>query len=156
DHAGGFAFGARAFLSSPAGRGRVRVRASLAQGCCGCSILGIRNGSFERVNADRDAIAGALLMTRAASPLLLFTTGLAGVLAGLLLGRGDPVVTAQAISAAKSAGRTEPASKPVGAEGLYAELDRQYAQFEQVNRTFELVARAVAPAVVHIVARKAA
>ncbi|MBY0396225.1 MAG: trypsin-like peptidase domain-containing protein, partial [Thermoleophilia bacterium] len=34
------------------------------------------------------------------------------------------------------------------------QLARQYAQFEGVNRTFELVAKAVSPAVVHIVAQK--
>ena len=33
-------------------------------------------------------------------------------------------------------------------------LAKQYEQFQQVNRTFELVAKAVSPSVVHIVARK--
>lgn len=45
--------------------------------------------------------------------------------------------------------------KPVDEDAVYDELNRQYAQFEQVNRTFELAAKAVAPAVVHIVAKKA-
>ncbi|MFO0960301.1 MAG: trypsin-like peptidase domain-containing protein [Isosphaeraceae bacterium] len=40
-------------------------------------------------------------------------------------------------------------------EAIYDQLARQYERFEQVNRTFELVAKAVSPSVVHIVARKA-
>ncbi|HEX8200429.1 MAG TPA: trypsin-like peptidase domain-containing protein, partial [Isosphaeraceae bacterium] len=39
-------------------------------------------------------------------------------------------------------------------EAAYQELARQYEQFRQIDRTFELVAKAVSPAVVHIVARK--
>ncbi len=39
-------------------------------------------------------------------------------------------------------------------EALYGELDRQYDFFSQVDRTFALVSRTVAPSVVHIVARK--
>ena len=42
-----------------------------------------------------------------------------------------------------------------GNDAIYDELTRQYEQFRQVNRTFELVAKAVSPAVVHIVAQKA-
>ena len=42
-------------------------------------------------------------------------------------------------------------------EAIYETLARQqYEQFEQINRTFELVAKAVSPAVVHIVAEKVA
>jgi serine protease Do len=41
-----------------------------------------------------------------------------------------------------------------GEDGIYAQLARQYAQFEHVNKTFELVARAVSPSVVHLVAHK--
>lgn len=41
-------------------------------------------------------------------------------------------------------------------EAIYDQLARQYERFEQVNRTFELVSKAVAPSVVHIVARKTA
>ena len=58
----------------------------------------------------------------------------------------------------------ESAAQPPGAssrqkqadDDLYDSLARQYDQFQQVNRTFELVARAVSPAVVHIVAEKVA
>jgi serine protease Do len=41
-------------------------------------------------------------------------------------------------------------------DALYDVLAKQYEQFRQVNRTFELVARAVSPSVVHIVTRKTA
>jgi serine protease Do len=44
----------------------------------------------------------------------------------------------------------------LGDEAIYDRLARQYERFEQVNRTFELVARAVSPTVVHIVAEKTA
>ncbi len=37
---------------------------------------------------------------------------------------------------------------------IYGLLARQYEQFKQVDRTFELVAKAVSPSVVHIVAQK--
>jgi serine protease Do len=39
-------------------------------------------------------------------------------------------------------------------DDTYDLLARQYEQFHQINRTFELVAKAVSPAVVHIVAQK--
>jgi serine protease Do len=39
-------------------------------------------------------------------------------------------------------------------EAIYNLLAKQYEQFQQVNRTFELVAKVVSPAVVHIVAEK--
>ena len=39
-------------------------------------------------------------------------------------------------------------------DAIYDTLARQYEQFRQVDRTFELVAKAVSPAVVHIVAKK--
>ena len=41
-----------------------------------------------------------------------------------------------------------------GNDAIYDALARQYEQFRQVDRTFELVAKAVSPAVVHIVAKK--
>ncbi len=39
-------------------------------------------------------------------------------------------------------------------DAIYGQLARQYAQFEHVNKTFELVAKAVSPSVVHLVAHK--
>ncbi|MEJ7636596.1 MAG: hypothetical protein WKF75_01050 [Singulisphaera sp.] len=41
-----------------------------------------------------------------------------------------------------------------GEDATYEELARQYEQFQPINRTFELVAKAVKPAVVHIVAAR--
>ena len=41
-----------------------------------------------------------------------------------------------------------------GGCGCTLNLTRQYAQFEHVNRTFELVSKAVSPSVVHLVAHK--
>jgi serine protease Do len=102
-------------------------------------------------------------MSRPNPPLLLLATLSVGVTLGVFLGRGGPFVSAQATAtarpspapattAAKAAG--EPQSKASDDESLYAQLDRQYEQFRQINRTFELVARAVSPSVVHIVAHK--
>ena len=41
-----------------------------------------------------------------------------------------------------------------GEDGIYDQLAGQYAQFEHVNKTFELVAKAVSPSVVHLIAHK--
>jgi serine protease Do len=96
-------------------------------------------------------------MSRKTTPLLLAATLGVGLLLGLNLGswRGRPLAALPQAPAAAS----DPAIMPgVGASrtesGIYAELDRQYAVFEHVNRTFELVAKAVSPSVVHIVAHK--
>ncbi len=77
----------------------------------------------------------------------------AGLVLGIALDRGL-VLTAQttprsaigAPAAIGDAGRAD--------EAIYDELARRYEQFRAVDRTFELVAKAVAPAVVHIVAIK--
>jgi serine protease Do len=100
-------------------------------------------------------------MSRAIRPLLLFSTLVTGVLLGMLLERGGPRVSAQAAKTVR--GEAVPASNPAATapqpkarseEDLYQQLDRQYELFHHVNRTFELVAKAVSPAVVHIVAHK--
>ena len=55
------------------------------------------------------------------------------------------------------AGRAQPsasARQKQGNDAIYDALAQQYEQFRQVDRTFELVAKAVSPAVVHIVAKK--
>ncbi len=91
-------------------------------------------------------------MSRKSSPLLLAATLAVGLLLGLNLNayRGRPLaaVPAPQSPAAEAPARTE--------AGIYGELDRQFALFEHVNRTFELVAKAVSPSVVHIVAHKVA
>ena len=96
-------------------------------------------------------------MVRWTSPLLALGTLGFGVLLGSQWDRGRhlaagprpgaPVAPpAEDVTAASIRGQTE--------DGLYAQLSRQYAQFEHVNRTFELVSRAVSPSVVHLVAHK--
>jgi len=100
------------------------------------------------------------------SPMLLLATLVAGVVLGMALDRGAAPLTAQVAGPAKPKAAATPAPEPAaevdppprargGEDAVYDELARQYDRFAQVNRTFELVARAVSPAVVHIVARKA-
>jgi serine protease Do len=92
------------------------------------------------------------------SALVLVLTLVCGVLVGLLLGRGGPSLSAQPGATAPAASTRPAAAAPTPRattdEAVYDQLARQYAQFEPINRTFEMVARAVSPAVVHIVAEK--
>jgi serine protease Do len=82
---------------------------------------------------------------------------------GLVLSRSGPPMAAQVAGAARApVASSDPApSLPARAsdqkladEATYDVLAKQYARFEQVDRTYELVAKAVSPAVVHIVAQK--
>src|SRR5690242_2071733 len=105
-------------------------------------------------------------MARTSPPLLLGLTLMVGVAVGVALDRGGPFVAAQATTPAARPELSAPAAAPAAApgrdlharasseDGLYRQLDQQYEQFRQINQTFELVARAVAPSVVHIVAHK--
>jgi serine protease Do len=105
-------------------------------------------------------------MVRSSSPLLLLCTLFLGILVGLNLDQGRKTVSAQARPPAPVASPSEdigtpPIPIPVsavvrgqGEDGIYGQLARQYAQFEHVNKTFELVAKAVSPSVVHLVAHK--
>ncbi|WP_422929493.1 S1C family serine protease [Singulisphaera sp. PoT] len=103
-------------------------------------------------------------MSRSATSLVLLATLNLGVLLGVVLDRGGRFVSAQATPGNRSgaarivaipAASREAVQTKAGDEGdLYKKLERQYEQFEQVNRTFELVSEAVSPAVVHIVAQK--
>src|SRR4051812_26030912 len=107
-------------------------------------------------------------MSRSNSPLLLALTLTIGVGLGVVLDRGRPFVAAQvpvpstrqeASGASSGSGASalagvDGATKASSEEELYRHLDRQYEQFRQVNQTFELVARAISPSVVHIVAQK--
>jgi serine protease Do len=100
-------------------------------------------------------------MVRSSSPLLLLCTLFLGVLVGLNLDRGRRTVSAQARPAASPSEDVGAPPPPIASglrgqseDGVYAQLTRQYAQFEHVNRTFELVAKAVSPSVVHLVAHK--
>jgi serine protease Do len=93
---------------------------------------------------------------RSPSPFLLSVLGLSGLVTGVVLGRGGPLVVAQVANPAQPVSRTVPnaAAKELDQDAIYQQLARQYEQFQHVNRTFELVARAVSPSVVHIVAQK--
>ncbi len=100
------------------------------------------------------------IMARSSSVLLLLLTLVSGMLVGVLVERGGRKMSAQspptATQAAPVAEVPSPGTLLRGAseESLYQELAKQYATFEHVNRTFEMVARVVSPAVVHIVAQK--
>ena len=88
----------------------------------------------------------------------LLATLLAGVVLGMALDRSGLRLAAQATPPPRNvvAAPAEPATEPRGAgeAAIYEELARQYEKFQPVNRTYELVAKSVSPAVVHIVARK--
>jgi serine protease Do len=104
------------------------------------------------------------IMSRTSSPVVLFGVLLSGILVGIAVERGERFVAAQATGvprAASAPAQAPPAAalpehRPVGEPAIYDELARQYEQFRTIDRTFERVAQAVSPAVVHIVARKAA
>ena len=97
--------------------------------------------------------------TARSQPALLAATLAVGVLLGLNLAvdrSGRHLAAGQAPSTGpKAQPGASDAAVPRTEDGLYAEIERRYALFEPVNRAFELVAKAVAPSVVHIVARKA-
>jgi serine protease Do len=94
-------------------------------------------------------------MSRSSVPLVVALALVTGLLVGVLLERGGPHLGAQAIAPPLQLPPTPPpAPRPLTEEAVYEQLARQYVQFEPVNRTFEMVSRAVSPAVVHIVAQK--
>ncbi|HKI19396.1 MAG TPA: trypsin-like peptidase domain-containing protein, partial [Isosphaeraceae bacterium] len=103
------------------------------------------------------------MLTRSSAVIISLTSLSAGVVLGMVLGRGGPAVSAQVAGSARSergaAGTSRapggtPSQQKQADDATYEILSKQYEQFQHVNRTFELVAKAVSPAVVHIVARK--
>ena len=100
------------------------------------------------------------MLSRSSAVIVSLTSLFAGIVLGILLARGGPVVSAQVAGT----GRGELASihelarhrlaRKLADDAIYDVLAKQYEQFQQVNRTFELVAKAVSPSVVHIVAQK--
>ena len=99
------------------------------------------------------------MLSRNSAVIVSLTSLFAGILLGIFLARGGPVVSAQVTSTGRAelaAATTSPTPvrQNVADEAIYDVLAKQYEQFRQVNRTFELVAKAVSPSVVHIVARK--
>ncbi|MGC8641407.1 MAG: trypsin-like peptidase domain-containing protein [Isosphaeraceae bacterium] len=98
------------------------------------------------------------MISRCSSVSLAICSLVVGVGVGFSLGRGGSVVSAQVGSPARgSSAAADPAraSEVRHHDGeIYDQLAKEYEQFAHVNRMFEMVARAVAPTVVHIVAEK--
>jgi serine protease Do len=103
------------------------------------------------------------MVSRSSALILSLTSMSAGVLLGIVLARGGPAVSAQVAGPGRVEARAAdgaPAMSKAASqarsddEATYDALNRQYELFRQVDRTFELVARAVSPTVVHIVADK--
>jgi serine protease Do len=103
------------------------------------------------------------MLSRSSAVIISLTSLSAGIVLGVLLGRGGPVVSAQVAgpgldgSVATSTSGAQPktlSGQKLDDDATYDELAKQYEQFQHVNRTFELVAKAVSPSVVHIVAQK--
>ncbi len=99
------------------------------------------------------------MLSRSSAVIVSVTSLFMGIVLGIFLARGGPVVSAQVGVGEQR--RDGIAQKGRGVqqqadEAIYETLAKQYDQFQQVNRTFELVAKAVSPAVVHIVAEKVA
>jgi serine protease Do len=103
------------------------------------------------------------MLSRSSAFIISLTSLSAGIVLGMVLGRGDPPVSAQvagapradlgaAVAPAATAGATS--HQKQADDAIYDTLSTQYEQFQHVNRTFELVAKVVSPTVVHIVAQK--
>jgi serine protease Do len=106
-------------------------------------------------------------MVRTSSPLVLLSTLFLGILVGLNFDSGRRFLSAQQgrppapiatpsedVGVPPSPSAVPSGNRSQGEDAVYAQLNRQYAQFEHVNRTFELVSRAVSPSVVHLVSHK--
>jgi serine protease Do len=95
------------------------------------------------------------MLSRSSALIVSLTSLSTGIVLGIVLGRGGPTVSAQ-VGGAKlgSAPPNSSARQKQAEDAIYDVLAKQYEQFQQINRTFELVAKAVSPAVVHIVAQK--
>jgi serine protease Do len=107
------------------------------------------------------------MLPRSSALFISLTSLSAGILLGIFLGRGGSAASAQATAPGGNAVQSGSTSKvqlqpsqirltsqSQSDDQTYDLLAKQYEQFRQVNRTFELVAKAVSPAVVHIVAEK--
>ncbi len=95
-------------------------------------------------------------MARSPSSLWLVLALVGGVVIGIAVDRSGGRVVAQgpALAQPTTSSTPAPSGKAVSDDDLYAQLARQYEQFAPVNRTFELVSKAVSPCVVHVVAHK--
>jgi len=95
-------------------------------------------------------------MKRQTSAILLTTVIFGtGVVVGVVLSRSESAVFGQAPGVSRTLAKVSRSTARREADDeIYEELEKQFVQFQQVNRTFELVARAISPTVVHIVAQK--
>ena len=99
------------------------------------------------------------MLSRSSAVIVSLTSLFVGIVLGIFLARGGPVVSAQVAGSgrselAASTSSPSPARQKLADDAIYDVLAKQYEQFQQVDRTFELVAKAVSPSVVHIVASK--
>ena len=103
------------------------------------------------------------MLSRSSAVIVSLTSLFTGIVLGMFLARGGPNVSAQVSGPGRSdhavgqPAREQPTTnsrQKQADDALYEGLLRQYEQFRHVDRTFELVAKAVSPAVVHIVAQK--
>jgi serine protease Do len=103
------------------------------------------------------------MLSRSSAVIVSVTSLFTGIVLGVFLARGGPVVSAQVgarprgdqgTSDSKRQQQGESLRQKQADDAIYDALAKQYEQFQQINRTFELVAKAVSPAVVHIVAQK--
>ena len=104
------------------------------------------------------------MLSRSSAVIVSLTSLSAGIVLGILLGRGGPVVLAQVAGTGLDkplaalndwvARKATLSPESSTSDAIYEVLAKQYEQFQHVNRTFELVAKAVSPSVVHIVAQK--
>ena len=104
------------------------------------------------------------MLSRSSAIVLSLISLLAGMFLGIVLARGGPSLSAQVASpAGRSDAVGSPAVQPAPKspseakkieDETYELLSKQYEKFQQIDRTFELVAKSVSPSVVHIVAQK--
>jgi serine protease Do len=103
-----------------------------------------------------------LMLSRSSAIMISLSSLGVGIILGFMLSRGGPAVLAQVPPVEQDAYRKSTvrvrtrtvSDQNQTVDELYDALAKQYDQFEHVNRTFELVAKAVSPALVHIIAHK--
>lgn len=94
-------------------------------------------------------------MARSPSSKWVVLAAFLGAILGVVIDRSERRLSAQApVPVAVSPSAPAPSGKAQSEDDLYGQLALQYEQFAHVNRTFELVSKAVSPSVVHIVAHK--
>ena len=103
------------------------------------------------------------MLSRSSAVILSLTSLSAGVLLGVVLARGGPAVSAQVAGLRGRRLRRQPRPRRSNAaaaetkgrdDELYDGPGQAIRAVPPVDRTFELVAKAVSPTVVHIVAQK--